>query len=920
MTNSRQFEFEKFLRHCLVELSDGTDIIPSEEQVIEAVDWLRGRFPMSDNEYQQILRMLFERLRVHMDNGIAVVDQTTYKPWLDTRRVDIEFFYWNRYREYLLLYKEWNEQVVSTIGRVADEILDLLGNPAELGIWKRRGLIMGDVQSGKTANYTSLCNKAMDAGYRVVIVLTGTQENLRKQTQERLDAELVGLDSEAFLDKVGRQMSTGVGKVDSKHFVATFTSKANDFDQKLLNNLNLRITTCAEPVLFVVKKQKTRLEYLYKWLKRYNAREDGLIDEPMLLIDDEADNASVNTKSEDSPTAINHCIRQLLSLFTRTSYVGVTATPYANIFIDPESEHEMVKNDLFPSDFIYSLSPPNNYIGNSSYFGENGIYEENICEIEDAEYALPLKHKKDFVLEMLPDSLLEALGYFLLCNAVMDLDRTVTKHRSMLINISRFTNMHQQIQGHVQAWLDKIRIDVQNFRGLSVEKACQIPSIRFLRNVWDKYELGISSGTSWETIQHKYLHEAISPIKIIIVNQQTGARSLDYSAYKDTGLRVIAIGGNSLSRGLTLEGLCVSYFYRNSQAYDTILQMGRWFGYRPGYEKLCRIWMSRDAKECYSHITIATWELRNEIAEMRRHELTPKDYGLMVLSHPDSIDTMVGRLLVTARNKMKTASEFVHTVSVSGKLIETPRFLNKVSMLEQNYELIMNFISALGRHERIQDKDKFGFDRVMWRDIPATEIAWLVREFLADPMYLKFNADSLADYIEKATYLQNWDVVIPEGERANRQPVVLSDELKIYLERRFTDTGREGETLRINGDKSRVGSRPCTKFGLSFKKIENIEKQCEKGANLKDSDYLIRDRKPLLLLHFIDIELGKEPDVRTTETKNKLRGKGIYLTAIGLGFPRVTGDEGNQRVVYTINKVKQQQLLEAYSEVEDADD
>lgn len=911
-----QLEFEKFIRHCLVELSCGDGALPSEERVIEIVDWLRTRFPMNDDEYQHIMRMLFERLRVHMDIGIAVVDPNTYKPWLDTRRAEIDFFYWNRYREYLLINKDWNEQVVSMIGRVADEILDSLGNPADTGIWKRHGLIMGDVQSGKTVNYTSLCNKAMDTGYRVVIVLTGMQENLRKQTQERMDAELVGLNSEMFLDRYGRQMSIGVGKVDPKHYVATFTSKINDFDQKLLNNLNLRITTCAEPVLFVVKKQKQRLEYLYKWLKKYNMRDDGLIDEPMLLIDDEADNASVNTKSDDSPTAINHCIRQLLSLFTRASYVGVTATPYANIFIDPESEHEMLDDDLFPRDFIYSLSPPDNYIGSTRYFGENGDYEQNICEIDDVEGILPIKHKKDDVLEVLPDSLYEALGYFLLCNAVMDLNPAVINHRSMLINISRFNNMHKQILDHVQSWLDRIRIDVQNYRGYSTKQACRIPSINLLRNIWDKYDLQIVSGVSWEIIQHEYLHEAISPIKIIVVNQKTGARSLDYSAFKEHGLRAISIGGLSLSRGLTLEGLCVSYFYRNSQAYDTLLQMGRWFGYRPGYEKLCRIWMSKDAKECYSHITIATQELRNEIAEMKRHELTPRDYGLMVRSHPDSIDTMVGKLLVTARNKMKAASEFVHTVSISGKLIETPRFLNKVSMLEHNYELIMNFISTLNKYERLNDKDIFGYGRLMWKDVPASEIAWLVREFLTDPMYLKFNADSLADYIEKMNYLKYWDIVIPEGD--SNEILEVASDCKICPEIRFVDTGRNGESLRVNGDKSRVGSRPCTKFGLSMKEISDIEQRGKKGANLSDNAYLIELRKPLLLMHFIDIDARK--DAMAATTKVRLKGDEKHLTAIGLGFPRVLGEEGSQRVVYIINKVKQQQLLEAFSEVEDADD
>ncbi|MEN6326001.1 MAG: Z1 domain-containing protein [Syntrophomonas sp.] len=911
-----QFEFEKFIRHCLVELSGGNDTIPDEKQVIETVDWLRTRFPMSDDEYTRVLRMLFERLQVHMDNGIAVVDPATYKPWLDTRRADIDFFYWNRYREYLLINKDWNEQVVSTIGRDADGILDLLGNPAEKGIWKRRGLILGDVQSGKTANYTSLCNKAMDAGYRVVIVLTGTQENLRKQTQERMDYELVGLESEAFLDKYGRQMSIGVGKIDPKHYVATFTSKANDFDQKLLNNLNLRITTCAEPVLFVVKKQKQRLDYLYKWLKRYNAREDGLIDEPMLLIDDEADNASVNTKSEDSPTAINHCIRQLLSLFTRTSYVAVTATPYANIFIDPDSEHEMLKDDLFPSDFIYCLNPPSNYIGNQAYFGESGAYENQICDINDAEEVLPLKHKKEYVLETLPKSLFEALGYYLLCNAVMDLNAAVTKHRSMLINISRFNNLHKQILDHVQTWLDRIRIDVQNYRGFPPDKACQIPSIKFLRTIWDEYDLGLVSGVSWEVIQHEYLHEAISPVRIAVVNQQTGARSLDYSAYKENGLRVIAIGGISLSRGLTLEGLCVSYFYRNSQAYDTLLQMGRWFGYRPGYERLCRLWMSKEARECYSHITIATAELRDEISDMIRNELTPRDYGLMVRSHPDSIDTMVGKLLVTARNKMQAATEFVHTISVSGYLIETPRFLNRVNILENNYGSMMNFIGRLDKYEKLTTGNIFGSDRNMWKDVPAAEVGWLVREFLTDPFYLKFNSDSLADYIEKKEFLQYWDVVIPEGD--SEETIEIAGGRKIHLQKRFTDSGREGESLRINGDKSRVGSRPCTKYGLLLDGIKEIERMAKKGANLSDKAYLINGRKPLLLLHFIDIEPGKDPIAAAT--REKLKEKGKYLTAIGLGFPGVSVEVGHQKVVYIINKVKLQQLLEAFSEVEDADD
>jgi hypothetical protein len=336
--------------------------VPTESEIKQCLAEARILVPeVTDEECDQILRRLLTRLQVTMEIGVAVIDDEVCKPWLKDRQ-DISFFYWNRYKQYLEKIKGRNSVVIETLGRVTDEILDLTGNPANETRWQRRGLVMGNVQSGKTANYTALANKAMDAGYRVIIILAGMQENLRRQTQERLDVELVGLDSQLVLDQVGRKLPVGVGRIDGNHFVATFTSKYNDFDQKILNNLNLRINTCAEPVVFVVKKQKQRLTYLEKWLRTFNAGPDGLIDLPMLLIDDEADNASVNTKNDDDPTSINECIRKLLALFKRASYVGVTATPYANIFINPESDQDMLGNDLFPRDFIYSLTPPTNYI------------------------------------------------------------------------------------------------------------------------------------------------------------------------------------------------------------------------------------------------------------------------------------------------------------------------------------------------------------------------------------------------------------------------------------------------------------------------------------------------------------------------------------------------------------------------------
>ena len=297
---SNQNNIDTIEKICMVLLGNNDDI-PAEALIREKLDEACKICPVSVSEYEQVLKNLFERLRVSMDTGIVVLDKDTYKPWLITRMADIDFFYWNRYREYLELTKGWNSRVISSLGRVTDEILDLLGNPENDSHWQRRGLVIGDVQSGKTATYTALCNKAMDAGYRVIIILAGTQENLRRQTQERLDKELVGLDSELVLDRLGRKLCIGVGKNNGTRSVATFTSKTNDFDQKLLNNLNLRITTCTEPVVFVIKKQKQRLSYLATWLKTYNAGSDGLINQPILLIDDKADNASVNTREDEDP-------------------------------------------------------------------------------------------------------------------------------------------------------------------------------------------------------------------------------------------------------------------------------------------------------------------------------------------------------------------------------------------------------------------------------------------------------------------------------------------------------------------------------------------------------------------------------------------------------------------------------------------
>ena len=237
-----------------------------------------------------------------------------------------------------------------------------------------RGLCIGDVQSGKTSTYIGLINKAADAHYRVIILLTGTIEKLRRQTQQRIDEGFIGLDSYAFtLEKDNVQV--GVGAIDPNTSGWAVTSTTSDFNAATAKKIVGQLNNISAPVILVLKKNKSVLEKLERWLRFYNANKTTKkIDLPMLLIDDEADNASVNTKKDDEVTAINKGIRKLLVLFEKANYVGFTATPYANIFIDPDTEKEMLDHDLFPRDFIYALEAPSNYIGARSIFGENAPY------------------------------------------------------------------------------------------------------------------------------------------------------------------------------------------------------------------------------------------------------------------------------------------------------------------------------------------------------------------------------------------------------------------------------------------------------------------------------------------------------------------------------------------------------------------
>ena len=554
------------------------EVPPTEEEFINLAQTMRANmsaFAVTDDEFADILVRLRASIVIQMDVGVFINDRNTpHKSWLPARRADLDFFFWSRYKKYLEEIKHWNPRVTATLDKVSDEIVDLLGDPESSEPFQRRGLVLGDVQSGKTANYTAISNKAADTGYRIIIVLAGMMENLRQQTQSRLDAEFSGRKSEYYLDPKAEQeiknLPVGVGRYGVQKRIAAFTSVSKDFDINVLKSNDLNLQSVSDPVVLVVKKNKRIMNNLIKWLSKSRDDTTGKIMLPMLLIDDEADNASVNTRSEDdSPAAINACIRKLLHEFYQASYLGITATPFANIFINPETEDEMIGDDLFPRDFIYSLAPPTNYIGADKIFGDEPSFSNALIPLRRDEMDLffPFTHKKDLEVDALPPSLYEAMAYFLMFNAIRDLRGDYTEHRSMMIHVSRFTDVQNRIAEAVNEWLVQMKSDVQNYAALPSAQREKISNLRYLRKVWDKHKLEAISSVSWDEICTKYLNRAVAPIAARAVNQKTGATSLDYFNHKDDGLRVIAIGGNSLSRGLTLEGLGVSYFYRRSQMF-----------------------------------------------------------------------------------------------------------------------------------------------------------------------------------------------------------------------------------------------------------------------------------------------------------------------------------------------------------------
>ncbi len=861
--------------------------LPTIERIRELIDAVRSLpfcSAVTDTEAEHLAKQFEERHGFTMSLG-AVLKQADYVPWLDAVRADIEPYYWRRYRQ-LLAKDGFSGDVLAALDDVTNQILGLLENPKKTDSWDRRGMVVGHVQSGKTANYTGLICKAADAGYQLVVVIAGVHNNLRNQTQIRIDEGFVGRDSARMLSN-GQDKIIGVGQFDSSKEPVTFTNSKRDFNKAVATSVGVGLHGLKNPAVFVIKKNSSTLKNLLEWLREHSRRGNrSTIDAPMLLIDDEADNASINTKhGKGEVTRINGQIRDLLKMFERSCYVGYTATPFANIFIDPDSNDEMLGEDLFPKDFIVSLDPPTNYFGANRVFLEDA--DAIIRTIEDNEDFLPLKHATDFQMAALPPSLVDAVRTFIVARAIRLLRGHDRAHCSMLVNASIKNDVQRQLKNQLHLVLERIQQSVRVYAALPPDQALRDPEIRALQKTW-KTEFGEAAGFGWPEVQSRLLDSA-SPVRTVLINSKS-KDALDYAGHSASGLNVIAVGGFALSRGLTLEGLMVSYFLRNSMMYDTLMQMGRWFGYRPGYDDLCRVWMPEAAQGWYEHIAEATEELREELRVMQAANATPQQFGLKVRSDPET-------LIVTARNKMGTGEKLRVSIGLSKTFIETAILRNDTASLDLNRALAKSFVKQLeatGKPLNNAEKVTGGW---LLRGVSPGPVEDFVSGFQNSPGCLKTDPGPVRQYIEQRrdNEFAEWDVLF--AAIADAEPTGLVDtSLGISLNCQRRGRGKpdsasdERTTLRIT-NKQRVASRGIEKTGLTPEQVSAAEAAWikEKGSqNFPDRIYRQVRERPLLIVHLLAIG-SKEDDLSQSQP----------VVAWSISFPETKLDQ--KLVEYVVN-------------------
>ncbi len=965
---------------------------PSSKDINESIDNVLKIFPTLISEREILFNYLSATFSVFSED-YRILDEG-YIPWLKDSKANIQSNFWNRYISYLQ--KKIAPDTINKLDNLTDDILDRIANPAKPGAWDKRGMVVGQVQSGKTSNYTGLINKAADAGYKLIIVLAGMHDSLRSQTQIRIDEGFLGFNSQRSL-QYSNTNKIGVGlynPIDSKTSqpidlpANAFTSSHlnGDFNSRVAQSAGIHLKS-SDPIIAVVKKNGSILKNLISWLAVWGDKQpDGKIiirNLPFLLIDDEADNASINV-SKEKVSSINGCIRALLSLFEQSAYVGYTATPFANIFI-PILEQESIKGidlsikdyeftvgqDLFPKDFIINIPSPTNYIGPAKIFGLPALTSSNndeeslplIRSVKDYEVFnasnlqeqiqnlkagvetesaasksfVPDKHKKnDSLPEQLPNSLKYALRCFILSSAARRVRKQINVHNSMLIHISRYIIWQDRIATLIDAELKFYQKQIE-FKSGNLLKELEmmwqkefVPTTLKIMSDSHIYKDPEIASIFWKQVEVE-IYPAIAKMEVRAVHgdkkleglSHHNISPLDYFFSEQQGkyLSVIAVGGDKLSRGLTLEGLTVSYYLRASKMYDTLMQMGRWFGYRPGYVDLCRIFTSDELIRWYKHITIASEEMRKDFDYMFLLKKTPKDFGLKVRTHP-------GVLKITAANKFRY-KKIMH-LSYSGELEQTYQFKIDKRIFKNNFDATINLLSALGKPVDKPLNDENKNQTFIWQEknivnaITTFLQCFEIGEEITD-------TNKISDYISaqaRKGNLVDWTIALINNSTAKQEDTFLfpglSEKVGLTNRTNVSKLQNDYEVTKANITDHRHELIDLTKQEIIEAKAQTVADSKMEGntdipelPSRKRIKWKRKSHNGLLLIYPLNHNCDRIIDdtIKPKTTQKELISD-VPIIGIAISFPEIENDE---KIEYAVNQQFKTEELDYDEELDQND-
>jgi hypothetical protein len=949
-------------------------------------------YNLSDNDFLEkytiALRDVRYNYRTIMNPSLSIQNEYV-DSWLDEERInDIG---WSNdktrtktYRGRYLLYLEKklgrSKAMIIETERSSIEIIKKIGDPKNTNNFFVKGLVVGSVQSGKTSNFNAVVNSSIDVGYKLIIVLSGIMEDLRRQTQIRTEKEVEGkmIAQDKFIG-VGEIASFGqLGQFTDINQVIIPTSTQNDFNRTMqqahfsLNNTNI----------LICKKNTSVLQNLLLWLNEYLLENNDKHNIPFLIIDDEADNASINNlghKGADYANKINGHIRALLALFNRKTYIGYTATPFANILQDWNKKPEVkwkvkdsknncelefdLEGNLFPDDFIELLIPPSNYIGPKNFF-ETRIedikkidpllaeplndhieyFPERVEELSDGSFIGVKKYnnKAEFDIDenarirfgtyqdyrevtrattkydkypnSIPKSLDEAIKCFIISIAIRQSRRPELiqsklfhPHNTMLIHISRFSDWQCRTKVLINEIINNLRTRLNNDTLTSKDSI-----FNEFERIWIKYFAEVINNIK-EYLPDNYddeyltrktflevrdlLVSAINGIEIKAVNTV----EKDVLDYEGSEKKYIVIGGNKLSRGFTLEGLTINYFIRNTNYADTLLQMGRWFGYRPGYLDCCKLFTTSDSFEKFDQVTWTIEELEEEFRKLSRDKKKPKDYATRVLTHP-------GTLQITRPAILKNA--ITETWSYEDKLVQTTEFELKADKISNSWEKFKSTYKKYASDFNFDNERKF---IILKKDTQALE------DFLNSTSTFtgKFEKNAIVRFIKLCNNyekLNNWTIAINTSgslSEISKEYTGFNTEVKLTKRsgpkegNRFYKSLCDLNVFTASGNSSNIVTSPTD---LSLVLTETEKNQAEEkfkydnpGKNPPERIYRekMNDSDGLLVIYLMDLKAIFHNQELKNKAINENIDLNIPLVGFAIGIPPLKVNIGGQ---YLVNK------------------